>query len=230
MNKKIMRFVAEGVCVVTFASSMGYCAPVFAAEVQSEQKAGEWKPVSFSTGTTAKEDQAVKASSIPKGNAYIPNLTEMEVELIDGLSSKTSREGDTIRFKTIENLIINDVVVIPAGTEVLGVVDKSRKAGGLGRGGRLEFSIISVKTLNGIEVPLEYTEKKHGAGDAGSVAVFAAVSIVGGLFMKGKNVVYNKGQRFTARVTADTDLQTKLEDLAAAMSSTVPHGKTITLK
>lgn len=230
MNKRMMRFVAEGVCAVTFASSMSYCVPVLAAEVQSEQKSGEWKPVSFSVGATANEGQAVKVSSIPKGNAYIPKLTEMEVELIDGLSSKTSREGDTIRFKTIENLIINDVVVIPAETEVLGVVDKSRKAGGLGRGGRLEFSITSVKTLNGIEVPLEYTEKNHGAGDAGGVAVFAAVSIIGGIFMKGKNVVYNKGQRFTARVTADTDLQTKLEDLAVAMSSAVPHGKKIILQ
>ena len=92
-------------------------------------------------------------------------------------------------------------------------LSNSRKAGGFGRGGKLEFKILSVKTLNGIEIPLEYTQYKHGAGDGGAVAVAAVVSVVGGLFMKGKNVVYNEGMRVDVAVSTDTDLKTSLEDL-----------------
>jgi len=71
---------------------------------------------------------------------------------------------------------------------------------------------------------------QDGAGDGGAVAVFAAVSIVGGLFMKGKNVVFNEGLKFDAEVTADTDLKVSLENLQEAMDTSKPHGVSITIQ
>lgn len=156
----------------------------------------------FSSGiypapTLAAEEvaQEIEISKVVEGNAYIPKGTVLEVELTGEISSKKSKVGDTVPLKLVENLIVNDVVVVPAGSEVKGVITVSRKAGGFGRGGKLEFKIISVKALNGVEIPLDYTNYKHGAGDGGAVAVAAAVSVVGGLFMKGKNVTYNPGMR-----------------------------------
>lgn len=81
----------------------------------------------------------VKTSSVAAGHAYIPKDTNINLELIDPISSKKSKEGNTFRLKTIENLLINDVVVIPANQEVLGTITKARKNGMLGRKGRLEF-------------------------------------------------------------------------------------------
>lgn len=99
-----------------------------------------------------------------------------------------------------------------------------------GRGDELEFTIVSVKTINGVEIPLQYTRGEHGANDDGAVAVFVLVSMVGGVFMKGKNVVYNEGLKFNAEVTADTDLKVPLDDLAEAMDMSKPHGVTITIE
>lgn len=209
----IKKAVVSMVCASLIFTSRIYITPSFAAESE--------KAISTSTMTI---------SPVKKGNAYVPKGTILKIALAKELSSKKARVGDSVALKLVENLIINDVVVVPAGAEVKGVVTKSRKAGGLGRGGKLEFSVVSVKTLNGVEIPLDYTKYQHGAGDAGAAVVFAAVSVVGGLFMKGKNVVYNEGLQFDVEVTADTDLNVKLSELAEAMDESRPHGVIVKLK
>lgn len=171
----------------------------------------------------------VKASSVVAGHAYIPKDTNINLELIDPISSKKSKEGNTFRLKTIENLLINDVVVIPANQEVLGTITKARKNGMLGRKGRLEFKIDSIKTINGVNVPLTAEVKGKGHSDNGAVAVAAAVSLVGGLFMKGTNIYYEPGQKFVAVVSTDTDLNTTVEDLPTAMNPSKPTGQNIVL-
>ena len=172
---------------------------------------------------------SVRTSSIINGHAYIPKDTKIELELITPISSKRSKEGNTFRLKTLENLLINDVVVIPANQEVLGTITKSRKNGMLGRKGRLEFSINEIKTVNGVTVPLDAQIKGKGHSDNGAVAVAAAVSLVGGLFMKGTNIYYEPGQKFVAVVAADTDLNTTVEDLPNAMNPSKPSGQNIVL-
>lgn len=152
-----------------------------------------------------------------RATLIFPKVRNYKYELTKELSSKKAKVGDLVPLRVVENLIINDVIIIPAGAKVRGIVTKARKAGGLGRGGKLEFQIVSVQTINGVKVPLQYTKYEHGAGDGGAVAVFAVVSIVGGVFMKGKNVIYNEGLRFEAEVTADVDLNVPLDGLKDAM-------------
>ena len=178
---------------------------------------------------TEDSSSTVRTSSIINGHAYIPKDTKIELELITPISSKRSKEGNTFRLKTLENLLINDVVVIPANQEVLGTITKSRKNGMFGRKGRLEFSINEIKTVNGVTVPLDAQVKGKGHSDNGAVAVAAAVSLVGGLFMKGTNIYYEPGQKFVAVVAADTDLNTTVEDLPNAMNPSKPSGQNIVL-
>ena len=203
------KFVAAAICAGMLFNSGIYAAPVFAAKKTAE---------------------AVEITKIPEGNAYIPKGVVLKVELTKELSSKKSKVGDSVPLKLVENLIVNGVIVAPAGSDVKGIVTKSRKAGGLGRGGKLEFTIVSVKAINGVEIPLQYSKYQHGAGDGGAVAIFTAVSIVGGVFMKGKNVIFNEGLQFDAEVTADTDLKVPLDELAEAMDASKPHGVSITIE
>lgn len=203
------KFIAAALCAGMIFGQGFYAAPAFATE---------------------NPPQVMRLAPVKKGNAYVPKGTILQIELTKELSSKKAKVGDAVPLRLVQNLIINDVVVIPAGSEVKGVVTKARKAGGLGRGGKLEFTIVSVKTINGVEIPLQYTKGEHGADDGGAVAVVAFVSIVGGIFMKGKNVVYNEGLRFDATVTADTDLNVPLRELKDAMDTSKPHGVSITIQ
>ena len=74
---------------------------------------------------------------------------------------------------------------------------------------------------------LPVTAKKEAGSDGGAVAVAATLTLVGGFFMKGKNVTFKAGTEFNARVTADTNLKATLDGLAEAMDSNKPHGTVI---
>ena len=131
----------------------------------------------------------------------------------------------------LDNVIINGVIVIPSGSVVTGRVTDQRSSPGMfGRSGKLEISVDNVRTINNIDVPLEYVGRIEAGSDGGAVAVATVVSLVGGLFMKGKNVTIPAGTQLQVKVKSDTDLKVKLDELATAMDPNVPHGVSITLK
>lgn len=167
-------------------------------------------------------------TEIPAGEAYIPKDTQLTVELTKELSSKTNRKGESIQFKLVDNMLLNDVVVIPAGTIAEGHITKQKSSGMFGRAGKLEISVDSIQTVNGVTVPLTYVGRIE-AGSDGAVAVAALVSLVGGLFMKGANVKIPAGTKIAAKVEKDTDLQTTIKDLAAAMDPSKPRGVKVVL-
>ena len=169
----------------------------------------------------------LEVSSIPAGNAYIPKGTIIDVELLEELSSKKNHVDDDVKLKTLDNIIINDVIVVPAGTLVEGKVTKCTSSGLFGRAGKLEFTINSVRSINGVDIPLQYTDFKEAGSDDGAVAVAAVVTLIGGLFMKGKNVSFPAGTKMSAKVVADTDLNVRLDNLAEMMNPAKPHGVVI---
>lgn len=229
MKNKIMKKTAMGLCV-TLSSGILLCMPVSATTQEDSKEITFSERYKLMRENMEKEEKGIVAGKIPQGHAYIPKETVINVELTSELSSKKAKVGDIVPLKTLENIIINNVVVVPAGTKVEGVVTKATGSGLFGRSGKLEFSINSVKALNGVEIPLEHTTIREAGSDGGAVAVAAVVSVVGGLFMKGKNVSFPAGSKFNAVVTADTDLNVTLEDLPNAMNPNVAHGVSITLK
>ena len=173
------------------------------------------------------EEVTISQSSVVPGHIYIPKRTAMEVHLMDRLDCKKVQKYQAVDFKTVETLIINGVVVIPAGSIGKGYVYEVQKPGGFGRKGVLRVAAYEIKTINGIKVPLMKGLEGKGKTDGGAVAVAAAVSLLGGIFMKGSGVVYEPGTSFMVEVKNDTDLQCTPENLAKAMDPTVPRGQVI---
>jgi len=224
MKKGLVKTVSITLCATILSLSTTCITPAFAATTSSTEE----------TGTDNKFVpsilQKVEVSKIPKDHVYIPAKTKIQLELIETISSKTAHTGDPVKFKALTNLIINDVVVISAGSIANGTVTKARSAGGMGRGGKLEFSIKSIDSLNQVEVPLTYSSSVSGSNDGGAVAVVAVVSIIGGLFMKGSNVSCPVGSKIDAIIPEDTDLNVTFDNLADAMNPAKPHGVVILLK
>lgn len=219
MKKTLIKSISTVLCLTTFSLTSSF--PVYATSLKEFE--------SQRAANVSSNASSMEISKIPKNHVYIPAETVLEVELVQTISSKTHKTGDAIELKTLDNLIINDVVVIPRGSAVSGLITKSRKSGMLGRAGSLEFTINSVKTINGIEIPLAYKVEKSAGSDDGAVAVFAAVSIIGGLFMKGKNVSCPAGTKIKAKVTTDTDLGVTFDNLAESMDPNKAHGVKIVL-
>lgn len=181
-----------------------------------------------------KEEQAaaqkVTIANVLPGHIYIPKKTMLNVELIEPANSKTHKKNQQVEFKTTENLIINGVVVIPKGTVGMGYVYEVQKAGGFGRKGVLRIAGKEIKTLNNVSVPLRKGLEGKGETDGGAVAVAAAVSLVGGLFMKGSNINYPAGTDFQVEVRDNVDLGVTPEELKDAMNPDIPHGQEIVIE
>lgn len=161
---------------------------------------------------------------VENGHIYIPKGTKLNVELLETATSKKLKKNQLVEFKMVENLIINGVIVIPKDTVGIGYVYEVQKAGGFGRKGVLRIAGKEIKTLNNITVPLKKGLEGKGKTDGGAVAVAAAVSLVGGLFMKGTNIEYPAGTNFEVEVRNNVDLQTTPENLKDAMNPNIPHG------
>lgn len=174
--------------------------------------------------------QKVTIANVLPGHIYIPKKTMLNVELIEPANSKTHKKNQQVEFKTTENLIINGVVVIPKGTVGMGYVYEVQKAGGFGRKGVLRIAGKEIKTLNNVSVPLRKGLEGKGKTDGGAVAVAAAVSLVGGLFMKGSNINYPAGTDFQVEVRDNVDLGVTPEELNDAMNPNIPHGQEIVIE
>lgn len=190
--------------------------------------AAEGMPSAQSSSVQASESSPVE-QEIPKGHAYLPKGVVLTVELMTEASSAKLHEGDHLPVRLAQNLILNGVVIAPVGTRVDTIVTKVSKARGFGHSGKLEFVTEHVAAVNGAKIPLRaHYEKRHGNED-GAWVVFTAVSMIGGAFMKGKNVVVPARTQFQAEVAENTDLGVPWDGLADAMDPEKPHGVEITV-
>ena len=206
----------------------------FKDEIKKDEEAAkvDESKMTFSQRMKQKKQQeevTITQSSVLPGHIYIPKRTALEVQLMDRMDCKRVQKYQPVDFKTVENLIINGVVVIPAGTIGKGYVYEVQKPGGFVRKGVLRIAAHEIKTINGIKVPLMKGLEGKGKTDGGAVAVAAAVSFLGGFLMKGSGIVYEPGTNFMVEVKADTDLQCTPENLAKVMDTTVPRGQEISV-
>ena len=90
--------------------------------------------------------------------------------------------------------------------------------------------VASAPPFNNIDVPLNGYINGYGSDDNGAVVVAAAVTLVGGFFMKGENIYYDKNQLIEVAVRDDTDINATPETLLTVMDPTVPQGQGLVVK
>jgi len=86
----------------------------------------------------------------------IPTGTELDVRLEDPLSSKTNVAEDRFRATTAVDLTMGDRVLIPAGSEVRGVISSVEKAGRLDRKAQMTLAFDQL-TIDGRDYPIQGT-------------------------------------------------------------------------
>jgi hypothetical protein len=108
-------------------------------------------------------------------DATVPQGTRLALALVDRVGSDTSRRGDLFRSRITEALVQGEMVVIPAGSMVFGVVGQATPArtGFKNKGGSmvLAFSRISTPTGAGADLTARLLEvgAKEGAGIAAAI-------------------------------------------------------------
>jgi hypothetical protein len=143
----------------------------------------------------------------------IPQGTLMMIRMDQPINSASSRVGDPVVGVLESDLYVNDTVAAPAGTQVNGQVVSVDPAGRMGRHGQIEVRFMSLKTPDGVILPIRSHMVTHddtgilrgntyamdiakGVGwAAGSTAVGAvAGTAVGGLLSAaGAGAVFGTG-------------------------------------
>jgi hypothetical protein len=132
--------------------------------------------------------------------------TPVRLRLNRTVSSASAHVGETVDFEVTDPVINQNYVVIPKGAVVLGRVTKVETKRRFGRAGALELSIDSVRLPDGGTILLRATPEK-GEGEmrgARKAATIAASPVL--VWVKGKNVSFEKGTETTAYVSGDARL------------------------
>ena len=149
----------------------------------------------------------INISALASENAILKKGTLIKGVLVTPISSKVSKVGDPVSFKTAQNILLDKVIVIPKGTMGYGVVTKAEKATYFGVGGTVGFVPKYTLAINGIEIPVGVEQVKLTSDEQN---INTAVAVIGvgifASFFHGQNQKMPVGTPSTMGITQDTDL------------------------
>ncbi len=139
--------------------------------------------------------------------------TPLKVRLQRTISSADAQVDDKVDFDVIEEIKVKDTVVIPKGSIAWGTVTEAMPKRRMGRGGKLNVNIDSVRLADGEKAALRAVKDVKGGGHTGAmtgamvatgIVFFPAAPLF--LFMHGKDITIPKGTEITAYVNGDMNL------------------------
>lgn len=173
--------------------------PVFAVSVGIS-------PVSLA----AQEQGASSSNPSPRSVFRLEDGTPVKLRLTRTISSATAHVGDRVDFEVLDAISVDGVVVIPKGSIALGTVTAAHKKRRMGRGGKLNVNIDSVRLADGEKDALRAVNDRKGGGHVGAmtgamvatgIVFFPAAPLF--LFMHGKDITIPKGTEITAYTNGD---------------------------
>jgi hypothetical protein len=160
---------------------------------------------------------AQAAQDTPAASAFaLSNGTPVKLKVARDLSSATEKPGALVDFEVVEEVTIGETVVIPRGSLALGKVIAAQPKRRMGRTGKLEVGVESVRLASGETAPLRATQT---APDGSRVGTVTTVVVASGilffpaaplfLLIKGKDIFIPKGTLVTAYINGDVPLDVK---------------------
>ncbi|HEY8495444.1 MAG TPA: hypothetical protein VIK98_00195 [Limnochordales bacterium] len=141
----------------------------------------------------------------------VPKETLVKIHLLTEINSGTSRVGQKVRYRVVEDVMIDDRVVIPAGAEGEGEITSVQSAGRFGQAGRVEVNWGTVPAIDGTRVQLnvstraaQQNQELAVAASMAGVILLGPVGLVGGLFVQGQEHVVPVGAQFYVEVARET--------------------------
>ncbi|REJ35860.1 MAG: hypothetical protein DIU82_06590 [Bacillota bacterium] len=141
----------------------------------------------------------------------VPKETLVKIHLLTEINSGTSRVGKRVRYRVVEDVIIDGRVVIPAGAEGEGEITAVQSAGRFGQSGRVEVNWGTVPAIDGTRVQLnvstraaQQNQELAVAASMAGVILLGPVGLVGGLFVQGQEHVVPVGAQFYVEVARET--------------------------
>lgn len=139
--------------------------------------------------------------------------TPVKMRIARNVSSADAQVGETVDFEVLEEVKVGNAVVIPKGGVAWATVTEAQSKRRLGRGGKLNMNIDSVRLADGEKVALRAVKDAKGGGHAGAmtgaivataIVFFPAAPLF--LLMHGKDITIPKGTEITAYINGNVPL------------------------
>jgi hypothetical protein len=133
--------------------------------------------------------------------------TEVKLRLVSTVSSSTAKVGDRVDFEASDDIVIDGIVVIQKGAAGRGEVTEARKKKSFGRSGKLNFTIDSVKAVDGQNIRLRSTKELKGEESYGKAGVVTILAGPFGAFVKGKDIDVPAGTEYAIYIDGDRKIE-----------------------
>jgi hypothetical protein len=159
--------------------------------------------IALSCSTAMAQTSPVIETSPPVPAAVVPNGTLISVEITELVTTRTAKPDDMFTLKLAEPVLLNTVVVIPAGIPGKGVVIDAGKPGMGGKPGKLVLAARYLE-FEGRQIPIRGLKMNMSASDNGGTSA-AASAVVGvfGLAVTGGHMEVQPGTHAVAKLGAD---------------------------
>jgi hypothetical protein len=143
-------------------------------------------PYDTRSTTSDRDADRSRRTTGTSGSSIIPVGQELDVRLQNSLNSGTNQVEDRFAATTVVDLEVDGRVVIPAGSELRGVISSVQSAGRIERKGSLTVSFDQI-TMNSRTYPIRGTvtealESEGVRGEAAKIGTGAGVgAIIGGI-------------------------------------------------
>ena len=146
----------------------------------------------------------------------LEDATPVKLRINRNISYADAQVNETVDFEVLEDVKVHDVVVIPRGGTAWATVTEAQPKRRMGRAGKLNINIDSVRLTSGEKVALRAVKDVKGGGHQGAITgAMVATSIVffpaAPLFLlvHGKDITIPKGTEITAYTNGDIPLEPK---------------------
>lgn len=138
-------------------------------------------------------------------SASIPSDYVFKVKTLQPINTAKDVVGQTFTFAVAEDVMDGDVLVVAEGTEGIGTITELQKARSFGRKASITLAFDGIQTVSGTVFDAEQgeaaqersrTEIEAAGASVAGVALLGPIGLVGGFFVKGKNIEYPAGQAF----------------------------------
>ena len=134
----------------------------------------------------------------------LPEGTVVSVQLMEDISSSSANAGDIIVFQTSAPVLVGNDTLVRKGTKATGRVTEASPRKGMGKAGKLNFSIDYLNLPTGKNVKLTGEQRVDGQTKVGTAVAEAVLLTPLFLLKKGKDIRFDAGQTFKAFVEHDT--------------------------
>jgi hypothetical protein len=138
----------------------------------------------------------------------IPDGTEVNLRLLEAVSSATAQKEDIVRFEAAADVVVDGVVVIQEGAFGRGTVTLAQHRRSFGRKGKLEFTIDVVESVDGGNVLLRAARELRGKDLHGTAAVVTILTGPFGVFVKGRETEVAAGTEYTIFIDGERKVST----------------------